>query len=157
MAMSKEAKTWVATIALTVAAMSSAPWWWHYMPWSASGPPEGVVGFSGGCDAFQVFAQNRWDPVGASVRAQPNINSKVMSTYSANHTISVNGWVHSRPAYPTNTAPWNSDVWYHVADDSGWISFPGVRATPVSHDPTGQAPDGGPPAPTSKKCQGATQ
>jgi hypothetical protein len=129
------------------------------MPWQQDhlAQPPGVVGFSGGCDAFQVYAQNRWQPYGAVVRAQPNINSKVESHLPGNFAIDVNGWVHSRPAYPTNTAPWNSDVWFHMADDSGWVSFPGVRAAPVGEDPTGQSPQGGIPVPTSATCEGSIQ
>lgn len=149
----------VFSVVLTVIAASSAPWWWRFTPWEAAndGPARGVVGFSGGCDAFQVFAQNRWDPVGTVVRAGPNVNAKRVGGYAANQSISSDGWVHSRPAYPTNSAPWNSDVWFHVADDSGWVSFPGVRATPVAHDPSGQSPDGGTPAPTSGRCEGSIQ
>jgi hypothetical protein len=158
--LSTEAKVGLAaTIVVAVLAASSGPWWWQYTPWGKSRPqlPPGVVGFSGGCDAFQVFAQNRWDPIGTVVRAQPNVNSKNVGTYGPNQSITVNGWVHSRPAYPTNTAPWNSDIWFHVADDSGWVSFPGVRAAPVAHDPTGLDPYGGTPAPTSGSCEGAVQ
>ena len=151
----------VVGILVAVALASAWPWWWQFTPWGdkAAGtePPAGVVGLSGGCDAFQVFAQNRWDPVGTAVRAQPNVLSKKVDSFSANASIAVDGWVHSRPAYPTNSAPWNSDAWFHLADDSGWVSFPGVRATPVAHDPSGQDPDGGTPAPTSGRCEGATR
>lgn len=147
---------WVG-IVIAVVTMSSAPWWWQYMPWEHR-LPEGVTGMSGGCDAYQVFAQNRWDPVGPVVRAAPSITSKIVSIqYGANQSIAVNGWVHSRAAYPTNKSPWNSDIWFHVADDSGWVSFAGVRETPVGHDPSGLSPDGGPPAPTPGNCQGAVQ
>jgi len=147
----------VVTAILTVVAASSSPWWWKYGPWAHAQLPAGVVGFSGGCDAFQIYAQNRWQPYGATVRAEPNINSKVQARLSGNLAFDVNGWVHSRPAYPTNTAPWNSDVWFHVADDSGWVSFPGVRATPVQQDSTGQSSYGGVPVPTSASCEGSIQ
>jgi hypothetical protein len=146
----------VVTGVVTLATIST-PWWWHDMPWATSGPPPGVTGFSGGCDAYQVFAQNRWDPVGTVVRASPNVTSRRVDSYPANYSITVDGWVHSRPAYPTNTAPWNSDVWFHVADNSGWVSFPGVRATPVGHDPTGLSSAGGTPAATAKRCEGSAQ
>jgi hypothetical protein len=160
MALSLEAKIGlVASVLLTVIAAGSAPWWWKYMPWQHSGHnrPPGVVGFSGGCDAFQMYAQNRWEPYGVVVRAEPNLNSKIESTFPGNFVLSVNGWVHSRPAYPTNTAPWNSDIWFHMADDSGWVSFPGVRATPVNHDQSGVSPFGGTPVPTSASCEGSIQ
>ena len=148
----------VLSILLTVAAASSAPWWWKYMPW-VSAPPAAAspaVGMSGGCEPFQVFAQNRWDPVGTAIRAAPNVLSVQVGSFPPNMSISVNGWVHGRPAYVTNTAPWNNDVWYHLTDGAGWVSFAGVRATPVAHDPTGLA-DGGPPAALAPDCEGAVQ
>lgn len=160
MGLSGEAKLGIgASVVIAFLAASSAPWWWHDLPWNHAkqGPPPGVVGFSGGCDAFQVFAQNRWDPVGTVVRAQPNVISKQVGGFGPNQSIPVNGWVHGRPAYPTNTSPWNSDIWFHVADDSGWVSFPGVRATPVAHDPTGLSSYGGNPAATAAGCQGSVQ
>jgi hypothetical protein len=156
---------WVSTalsLVLLVAGASSVPWWWKFTPWSAQAasaptPPDGVTGFSGGCDAFQVFAQNRWDPVGAAVRAQPNVLSKKVGSYSPNASIAINGWVHSRAAYPTNTAPWNSDAWFHLADESGWVSFGAVRATPTGYDPTGLSARGGSPVATSGACQGSVR
>jgi hypothetical protein len=111
---------------------------------------------SGGCEPFQVFAQNRWDPVGTTIRAEPSVLSTQIGSFPPNMSISVNGWVHGRPAYPTNEAPWNNDVWYHLTDGAGWVSFAGVRATPVAHDPTGLA-DGGPAAAIAPACQGAVQ
>jgi hypothetical protein len=33
--------------------------------------PRGVASFVGGCDPFDVYAQNRWDALGAAVRAAP--------------------------------------------------------------------------------------
>lgn len=160
MSLSRDAKIGlVSSILITVVAASSSPWWWKYMPWERgdAGPPPGVVGFSGGCDAFQIYTQNRWQPYGAVVRAQPNVDSRIEDKLSGNFAIHVNGWVHSRAAYPTNTAPWNSDVWFHLADDSGWVSFPGVRATPVQQDPTGTSPSGGVPVPTTAACEGSIQ
>jgi hypothetical protein len=144
----------VTAVLLTLATMGS-PWWWQYTPFGKDKPPSGVVGLSGGCDAFQIFAQNRWNPYGTAVRAQPNVQSKKVGGFAPNESISVDGWVHSRPAYPTNTAPWNSDVWFHLADQSGWVSFAGVRAVPTSEDPSGLSEDGGKPAATNAKCEGA--
>jgi len=146
----------VVAIALAIVAASSSPWWWRYVH-RGKQAPQGVVVDSGGCDAFQVFAQNRWAPTGTAVRAAPNIEAHVVATYPGNFSIMVDGWVHSRPAYPTNTAPWNSDIWFHLADDSGWVSFPGVRAEPTATDPTGLSSDGGVPAATSAKCEASVQ
>lgn len=116
----------------------------------------GVIRFVGGCAAFRVFAQNRWYPYGAAVRTAPLITAKQIASRDPNQSLSVNGWVHSDVAYPTNRPPWNSDVWYHLADGAGWVSFAGVRATPVTRDPSGLGP-GGPPPPIDPHCQGEAQ
>jgi hypothetical protein len=126
--MSRDAKIGlIAAILIAVAAASGAPWWarWasgsHSKPVGASSfPASPVIGMSGGCPAFQVFAQGRWKPLGTAIRAAPNVLSAQEGSFPANMSIAVNGWVHGRPAYPTNTAPWNSDVWFHPADGAGW-------------------------------------
>jgi hypothetical protein len=145
------------SVFLAVAAAGSAPWWWKYVhPSAASSQPGSsseIAGMSGGCPKFQVFAQNRWAPLGAAIRAQPNVLSPLVSTDPGNMSIAVNGWVYGRAPYPTNTPPWNSNVWFHLADGAGWVSFAGVRATPTSPDPTGRA-SGGDPASTSSACEG---
>jgi hypothetical protein len=116
----------------------------------------GVIRFLGGCTPFRVFAQNRWYPYGAAIRSAPSITAKQISNRDPNQSLAVNGWVHGTVAYRTNTPPWNNDIWFHLADGGGWVSFAGVRAAPVSQDPTGQA-DGGPPALTLPVCQGDAQ
>lgn len=161
--------TWISIwvgIFVTVAAAGSAPWWWHYVPIGhttgqasavgSSSAGSAIAGMSGGCPAYQIFAQNRWAPYGTAIREQPNVLSTQVGSYPGNMSISVNGWVHGRAAYPTNTPPWNSDIWFHLADGAGWVSFPGVRAVPTSHDPTGLA-SGGDPAPTPSSCQAAVE
>jgi hypothetical protein len=143
-----------AAVIIAVVGAGSAPWWW---PWKHTDTPIETVGMSGGCAPFQVFAQNRWAPVGTAIRLAPNVQSAQNGSFPGNMSISVNGWVISRPAYPTNTAPWDSGVWYHLTDGAGWVSFPGVRNNPVAFDPTGLSSDGGTPAPILAKCQGAIQ
>lgn len=183
--LSFEAKVSIAiAVLLAFGLLTGPPIWWKLTPWgkpaqAANGPsagsvaptptgpspskatvpnlPPGVVGMSGGCDGYQVFAQNRWDPRGAVARAAPNITARITDRFGRNESMIVDGWVHGRPAYPTNTAPWNSDIWLHLADDSGWVSFAGVRETPVSYDPTGLSKNGGTPVPTPGKCRGAVQ
>lgn len=115
------------------------------------GAPRGVAELIGGCAPYRVFAQNRWEPFGAALRAQPMIEANQLGGYSPNQSIPVDGWVRTRAAYPSNPAPWNSDVWFHLADDSGWVSYAGVRADPSR--PTGS--DDGRPAPTPPECSGA--
>jgi hypothetical protein len=117
-------------------------------------PASAVVGMSGGCSPFQVFAQNRWEPYGTAIRAQPNVLTTLVGSFPGNMSIAVNGWVYGRAAYPTNTPPWNSNVWYHLADGAGWVSFAGVRAAPSAEDPTGSSKYGGVPAPISNSCEG---
>jgi hypothetical protein len=123
---------------------------------SASTSPR-IVGVTGGCEPYQIFAQNRFDPVGTAIRVQPNILSDQNGSFAPNKSISVNAWVHSRSAYPTNPAPWNSDIWFHPADGAGWVAFAGVRAWPTAPDPTDSAEDGGPAAPTPAGCEGGIQ
>jgi len=145
----------ISSVVLTIAAASSAPWWWHFISHQQA-PVSAIVGMSGGCAPFQVFAQNRWRPYGAAIREQPNVLSDQIGSFPGNMSISVNGWVNGRVAYTTNTPPWNNAVWFHLTDGVGWVSFAGVRATPVTRDPTGLA-NGGPPAQTSASCEGAVQ
>lgn len=145
-------------LALVVAVLgaSAAPWWWPLVTGSSSdGPPAGVTGFVGSCDPFRVYAQNRYPPLGAAIRAAPEVESRQMGSEAGNKAIIVDGWVRSRVGYPSNPPPWDSDVWFHLADDSGWVSFAGVRELPTSPDESGLDPDGGPPAPASEACHGA--
>jgi hypothetical protein len=118
------------------------------------GAPRGIASLVGGCDPFTVHAQNRYDPVGTSVRAAPLPTARKVRGYAPNELIAVDGWVRTQPAHGTNRPPFDSDVWFHLADDSGWVSFPGVRADPTQYDPTGLAEDGGRPAPTPEECSG---
>lgn len=119
-----------------------------------TGTASPVAGFAGGCGPYQIYAQNRWAPLGTTVRSQPNVLSASVTTFPGNMSLSVNGWVHGRAAYPTNVPPFNSDIWFHLTDGIGWVSFGGVRALPTRPDPTAVA-DGGPPAPAPATCQGA--
>ena len=145
------------TVLLAAVAATGPPWWFQLVGRQASsGSAPTVVGISGGCAPFQVFAQDRWAPLGTAIREAPNVLSTQEGSFPGNMSITVNGWVHGRPAYPTNTAPWNSDDWFHLTDGAGWVSFAGVRAYPVAYDPTGLA-GGGPPAATSPACEGAVQ
>lgn len=115
--------------------------------------------FVGGCDAFGVYAQNRWAPVGAAVREEPDVlSAKLSPSFAPNEVIAVDGWVSTgEPVYPTNPEPWNSDIWYHLANRDGWVSFAGVRAAPTEPDQTLRSPDGGQPAPTTPECEGTYQ
>lgn len=114
-----------------------------------------VAGFRGGCSPYQIFAQNRWPPLGTTAHAQPNVLSTDMATFPGNKSLSVNGWVHGRAAYPTNTPPWNSDIWFHLTSGIGWVSFAAVRALPTTPDMSGLEEEGGTPAPTPRQCEGA--
>ncbi|HSX24266.1 MAG TPA: hypothetical protein VLE74_04150, partial [Candidatus Saccharimonadales bacterium] len=102
---------------------------------------------------FGVFAQNRWAPIGASVRTEPNVlAAKIEPGFAGNEIVAVNGWVHGQP-FPNPTEPWNSDVWFHLANRTGWVAYAAVRAVPTDPDPTLRA-DGGIPAPTTPECEG---
>jgi hypothetical protein len=107
------------------------------------------------CDKFVVYAQNRWDPLGAALRQEPSKTSKQIGGVTGNDKITVDGWLHSgTPIYPNNTAPWNNDVWFRLANHDGFVSFPGVRGTQTTPDPThGLNHDGGQPAPLTPACE----
>lgn len=117
--------------------------------------PSGIASFVGGCEPFTVHAQNRYEPSGAAIRAAPLRSAKKVGSFDPNELVTLDGWVRTQSAYPTNTPPWDSDVWFHLADDSGWVSFAGVRSDPTTLDMTGLAPDGGRPAPTAPECSGS--
>ncbi len=153
--------------------LTGPPLWWQYafpnetkpMP-NTTGPASspvavtpsaGVIGFRGGCEPYTVYAQNRWKPYGAAVRSAPDIKAKQVSGVAPNQPVAVTGWVHAEPAYPRNPRPFDSDIWFFLADGSGWVSFPGVRAVPTFEDPTLADPDGGQPAPIPDQCQGFAQ
>lgn len=116
-----------------------------------------VVGFSGGCEPFRVIAQNRWKPYGTAVRAGLTVSATKIGSFAPNEPIYVDGWARGDVAYQYNSSPWNSNIWFHLADDSGWVSFAGVRELPTTPDPSSLDAYGGPPAPTPKTCRGAAQ
>lgn len=146
----------VVVFLIAVAGASAIPWWSKYVIGSGGPGKPPVVGMSGGCTPFQVFTQNRWFPLGTAIRVQPSVLSTQVGTYAGNMSISVNGWALGQAAYPTNAPPWNSNVWFHLADGAGWVSFAGVRAAPTSPDPTGVA-KGGAPVPTLARCRGVVE
>lgn len=125
--------------------MSDSPLWWKKIF---------TTGFVGGCARYTVYAQNRWDPVGAAVRSEPRVEAPKIGGYAPNEIIVVDGWLHAEVAYPTNRPPWNSNIWFHLANQQGYVSYAGVRGTPTAKDPTGQATDGGQPAATPANCEG---
>ena len=74
-----------------------------------------------------------------------------------NKQFAVNGWVRTQAAYPHNSPPFDNDVWFHVADDSGWVSFAGVRADPTTPVEDPFDPEGGRPAPIDEECSGSVR
>lgn len=121
------------------------------------GPPPGVLGFVGGCQRFSVFAENRWLPVGAVVRAAPSRSARQVGFYAANSLIPIDGWVRTQAALPSNKPPFDSDVWFHQADNEGWVSYAAVRADPTTTDTTGFSSDGGRPVPADPSCSGSVR
>lgn len=116
--------------------------------------PKGVTCLVGGCDRYSVYSQNRYQPLGAAIRAEPRREGLQVGSAAPNKLLPVDGWVRTAPAYPSNLPPFNGDVWFHLADDSGWVSVAGVRADPTlpAADPADQ--DAGAPAPTPAECRG---
>ena len=103
------------------------------------------------CAAFTVYAQNRWNPNGAALRGAPDHTSPKLGGFTGNTPLSVDGWTYGSTPYPNNPAPFNSNVWFHLSNGSGWVSFPGVRGAPTSYDPASN--DGGPAAPVRPECK----
>jgi hypothetical protein len=136
------------TVAIAALFATSAPFWWKGVHRDHRKPTSSALGMSGGCAPYEVY--------GTSKRSAPNPLSTKVGRYGPNELIAVDGWVHGVVAYPTNEPPFNSDLWMHVADGTGWVSYAGVRAVPTPEDPTGRAA-GGPPAPTPGDCAGAMQ
>lgn len=115
----------------------------------------GVQPLSGGCPAYRIYSQRRWEPYGVRIRYSPYPNARTLSDvgFAPNADIWVDGWVHTQPLAPTDQAPFNSDIWFHLSDGRGWIPYAGVRALPTDADPTGGHGDGGTPAPTPAACE----
>jgi hypothetical protein len=120
----------------------------------ASDAGSSVTPIIGGCQGFQLYAQNRWAPLGAAVRESPSAAARQVAGIPGNGIVYVDGWIHGPVAYPLNSEPWNSDVWFHLADGTGWVSFAGTRGVPTDIDPTGRA-DGGIPSPIPPDCEGS--
>lgn len=110
--------------------------------------------FVGGCEPFNLHAQNEFDPVGTLIWEKPLPTAKNYRGFSPNQLITVDGWVRTRSPYPTNSTPWDSDVWFHLANNGGWVSFAGVRALPTSPGPKGNFDTGSSPAPIDTRCAG---
>jgi hypothetical protein len=105
------------------------------------------------CDKFGVVAQHRWAPDGASVRTAPDVLApKIEPGFTGNETIAVDGWVYTTAAYPKDSPPYNSNIWFHLANREGWVAFAAVRRDATSPDITGQA-YGGKPAPYPANCR----
>lgn len=104
-----------------------------------------------------MYAQNRWQPYGTRRLVAPDPLARQAGGFAPNQIIAVDGWVHAAITYPNNSSPWNSDVWYHLADKSGWVAFAAVRAVPTTQDPTGLSHSGGTPAPAPPACEGGLQ
>lgn len=117
----------------------------------------GVLGITGGCEPFMVYGQNRWDPRGAKILAEPYRNAKQLGGVGPNKIVYADGWVRTEVAQPTMAGfpPWDSDVWFHLSNGEGWVSLAGVRRLPTEYDPTLHDDYGGEPAPTIKECEAA--
>ena len=115
-----------------------------------------VVKFVGGCGRFAVFAQGRYDTpgFGAAVRVDPYLSAPQIGSFGPRKAISVNGWVETESPYPTNDHPWDSDVWCHLTDDSGWVSFAGVRSEVSFPDVVEGPAGGGWPVELRPECKG---
>ena len=115
----------------------------------------GVMRIAGGCEPFLVYGQNRYAPVNARILVAPYRESHQIGSLVANKIAYVDGWVRTESGNPSAGEPWNSNVWFHLVDDQGWVSFGGVRALPTSLDETGFDTYGGEPVPVLAECEAA--
>jgi hypothetical protein len=107
----------------------------------------------GGCEPFRVYAQNRWAPVGASERSEPDVLAIKTGGYAGNEVVAVDGWFDTDvPVYPSNSEPWDSDIWFRTTT-GGWVAFAAVRSKPSVLDPTGLSSDGGIPVVLDPACE----
>ena len=111
-------------------------------------------GIVGDCTPFNLYAQNQYEPYGTLLWASPSPTASNSPAFGPNQLITVDGWVRERTPYPSNQPPWDSDAWFHLADNSGWVTFAGVRATPTTPDPQGGYGPGSSPAPLDSRCAG---
>lgn len=111
-------------------------------------------GTKGACATYGVYAQNRYQPYGAAIRETPDVLAKKIGSFAPNEVVAVNGWtVANHPAYPDNPTPWNSAVWFHLANENGWVSFAAVRGDITYPYPKPITPPGGEIAGTPADCQ----
>ena len=108
---------------------------------------------AGDCERFPVYAQGRWPPMGTAVRSEPTRAAPQTDSIQPNVIISVDGWIRSDAPYPTNSAPWNENVWFRLTDRSGWVSFAGVRASPSHSGGTDGPAEGGWPVELLDECE----
>lgn len=113
----------------------------------------GSVRITGGCHPFLIYGQNRWAPLGAKVLNAPRRDAEQIGTVGPNKIVYADGWVRTESGIPLDSPPWNSDVWFHLDHDAGWVDFGGVRALPTTPDPSGGlSTDGGEPVPALAQC-----
>ncbi len=139
-------------LAIVVALLtaSSAPWWWN--AWNEEASDD----FVGGCEPFNLFAQNQFDPPGAKIWVAPSPTAQSRTGFAPNEIVTVDGWVRAKSPYATtNPPPWNADVWFHLADGSGWLTFAGVRSAPTDPSAEGNFGEGSDQASLDESCLGS--
>lgn len=112
--------------------------------------------FVGGCPAFNIYSQNQFAPFGTLRWSAPEPTAERAPAFSENELITVDGYVKAQSPYAgANTPPWDADVWFHLADDSGWVTFAGVRAAATVPDPEGGFGPGSDAVALDPGCQGS--
>ena len=112
-------------------------------------------GSVGGCPAFNVYAQNQFQPFGTLRWTAPEPTAERSPGFSRERLAQFTGWVKAQSPYAGgNTPPWDADVWFHLADGSGWVTFVGARAAATVPDPESGFGPGSDPVPLDPTCQG---
>lgn len=117
----------------------------------------GLEQFVTGCDPFTVYSQNRFEPYGTAVRTELSVKAPKSEeiAFAPNEVITVDGWTRTgEVAYPTNPEPIRTDIWFHLKNADGYVSFAGVRGAPTANDETGGfSPDLGTLAELPPECE----
>ena len=128
--------------------IATGVWLWR----SSSDDKDHLVG---GCAPFNVYSQYQFRPYGTLRWSAPEPTAPRTPGFSENELITVDGWVKAQSPYAaSNTPPWNADVWFHLADDGGWVTYAGVRSAATQPDPEGGFGPGSDPVPLDPDCQG---
>lgn len=60
-------------------------------------------------------------PLGAKILQAPRRDAQQVGTIGPNKIVYADGWLRTESGIPLDGPPWNSDVWFHLDHDAGWL------------------------------------